>query len=78
MNVARRKALWAVISQFETVQEELEVLKDEEQDYLDNIPENLQGSERYEVAENAVGFLEDALSSLEDVFSAIELAITGG
>ena len=39
----------------------------DEQDYLDNIPENLQGSERYEAGENAVENLEDAIDWLEDI-----------
>ena len=41
----------------------------EEQEAFENIPESLQGTERYEVAENAVDMLESASSGLEDVIS---------
>lgn len=42
---------------------------EEEQEAFENIPESLQGTERYEVAENAVDMLESASSGLEDVIS---------
>lgn len=44
-------------------------LYEEEQEAFENIPESLQGTERYEVAENAVDMLESASSGLEDVIS---------
>lgn len=40
------------------------VLEDE-QDCLDNMPENLQYSDRYERMEAAVGKLEDGLNNIE-------------
>lgn len=42
---------------------------------MENMPENLQGSEKYEAAEETVSNLDDALSSLEDAASSIEEAI---
>ena len=53
---------------------ELEALKEEEEDYRDNIPENLQGSERYEQAEEACDNLDSAFDGLEEVISYIEEA----
>ena len=50
-------------------------MKDEEQEYFDNIPENFQSSERYEKAENAVAALEDALSMFDDIADNIETAL---
>ena len=38
---------------------------DEEESCLDNIPENLQGSERYEKIETAVDNLESVIESIE-------------
>lgn len=38
---------------------------DDEQDCLDNMPENLQYSDRYERMEAAVGKLEDGLNNIE-------------
>ena len=61
---------------------DLEELKDEEMEYFENIPENLQSSERYERAETSSSALEEAydtlydlISQLEDVTSSIEEAI---
>lgn len=50
------------------------MLHDEEEEYKDNMPENLQSSERYEKAEAAVDALGSAVSSLEEVLDYIEEA----
>ena len=41
MNKVRRKALETVNSKLFELKEELDSLKDEEQEYLDNMPESL-------------------------------------
>ena len=48
---------------------------DKEQDCMDNCPENLQGSERFERMEDAVDNLNDALEKLEEAKEHIEAAI---
>jgi prefoldin subunit 5 len=75
MNNPRRKALEAVIAAIEEAKETLETLKEEEEESRDNIPENLQGSERYEKADNACDCLDTAASNLEDAIGAINEAI---
>lgn len=60
MNKARRKAIEKVVSDLYDIQSAVEELRDEEQEYLDNIPENPQGSERYELAEQALENLNSA------------------
>lgn len=75
MNKPRRKSLQEIIDQFEELKGSLEDLMSEEEEYRDNMPENPQGSERYEAAEMACDNLSDAVSSLEDVISSIEAAI---
>jgi hypothetical protein len=57
----RRKATMIVIS-------ELETIKDAEEAYMDNIPENLRGGSAREAAEQSVQTLEEAIALLEDVF----------
>ena len=52
--------------QIEEIKNSLEELKDEEEEYRDNMPENLQGSERYDAAELAVDDLEEALGEAMD------------
>ena len=53
-----------VTADLEEIQNSIENIKDEEQEYLDNIPENLQGSDKYTKAEEAVENLETAYDSL--------------
>lgn len=88
MNKIRRKAISEIIEKIEALQTEMEdilsdieTVKDEESEYFENIPENLQSSERYEIAESAVENLESAYdtfddmkSSLDDVLSSLEEA----
>lgn len=44
-------------------------------EYRDNIPENMQESERYEKADEACDNLSSAVDSLEEAISSIEAAI---
>lgn len=73
MNNARRKELSGIADRVRAIADlvsdivgDLEALRDEEQDYFDNMPESLQGSEKGEIAEAAITAMEDALSTLED------------
>ena len=77
MNKQRRKQLEGVISKIEEAKEVLENLKDEEEDYRDNFPENLVTSEKYEKAETAVFCMEEAAQALEDATDQINEAIEG-
>ena len=43
----------------------------DERDCLDNIPENLSGSERYQMMETAIDNLENAIDYLRDASEAI-------
>ena len=74
MNKARRKALDEVISKIEEAKELLENLQAEEEEYRDNMPENLQGSERYEAADAAVDNVSSAVDALDEAISSIESA----
>lgn len=79
MNKARRAAIRAALDKISAVIEEeksnLESLRDEEQDYMDNMPESMQGGEKYETADAAVNALNDFIDKLEEVdFSEVESA----
>lgn len=74
MNKERRKSLEALRIEIEDARSILEDLKEEEQEYMDNMPENLWGSERYNAAEEAVSNMEDAMMNLEEAISSIEEA----
>lgn len=78
MNNQRRKVInelfdkvCDVRSQLEEIQMTLSDIRDEEQEAMDCIPENLQGSERYEQAEEAVDNLDNAVYGLDDVISSL-------
>jgi len=49
------------------IKDAIESVKDEEQEYYDNMPEGLQGSDRGYAAEAAISNLEDAISMMEDL-----------
>lgn len=72
MNAERRKALSAIQSRIEEakalveeIHTDLEALRDEEQEYKDNMPESFQNGEKGEKADEAISAMEDALGSLE-------------
>lgn len=74
MNKARRKELLRLKERIEELQSEVyDIITDlqcearDEQDYMDNIPENLQGSELYEKAEQALENMDEAVETLEGI-----------
>jgi len=58
---SRRKSVAAIINQ-------LEMIRDAEDAYKENMPENLKNSSRHEGAEQAVGALDEAIEILMEVF----------
>ena len=74
MNNIRRKNLKKAMSYLDMAFHLVEDARDEEQDCLDNMPENLEYSERYEKMENAVDKLDDAISIIEEAKDALEEA----
>ena len=74
MNNVRRKKLAGIVSSLESAQELLEELRDEEQDYLDNMPESLQSSDKYSIREEAIENMESAIDSINEVIDYVESA----
>lgn len=62
MDVAER-----VIGRPETVSDELDVIRETEQNAIDNCPENLQYSIAQEIRENAVSNIEAAIDELAEI-----------
>lgn len=75
MNKIRRKTLEQVYEKLADIRDIIDEVKDEEACAKDNLPESLEGSERYESMAEAVENLEDALSSIEDALDYIESAM---
>lgn len=75
MNKTRRKKLTKIKDLLSDECENIEILYEEEYEYLENMPENLQSSERYEQAENAVNSLEEAMTLINNAMDCLEEAI---
>lgn len=74
MNNKRRKELDELYEQVEDLKFKLDTIREDEETYKDNIPENLQGSERYETAEEAVEALDNAVDEFDEILNYIETA----
>lgn len=83
MNKNRRKAIADIVTKVEEIvsdakeklemlQSDIEDVRDEEQEYMDNMPCNLFNSERYERAEEAFNNLDYAASSIEEIIDALD------
>lgn len=71
MNRQRKKAIARLAEQVSAIADELESLKDEEDEARESMPENLWGSERYETSEACSQAMEEALDSLEAASSSL-------
>lgn len=83
MNKQRRKELESikesvskVIADVESIMTELEMVKDEEIDSWESMPESLQESERGSVMQENVTVMEDAYSDLETAFECLNTVQT--
>jgi predicted nucleic acid-binding Zn-ribbon protein len=84
MNKTRRKALNAlqdrltalnlddVLSEVKDIREELETLRDEEQESFDNLPESLQSGERGQDMEAAITSMDSAMEKIESLADAAD------
>jgi hypothetical protein len=74
MNEERRKAIRAAVSALEEVKATLETLRDEEQDYYDNMPESFQSGEKGDKAQAAADKHGEMVDDLENVIGAADEA----
>ncbi len=63
MNNARRKKLQKIYDQLEELKEKLDFIIEDEQTALDNMPESMWETERYENMESGLESLEDVQNS---------------
>lgn len=75
MNKARRRSIENVLNQLRDLQTSVEELRDEEQEHLNNIPQNLQGSTRCNESERAVDNLDSAYYSIDEACGYLEDAM---
>jgi hypothetical protein len=55
-----------IISELDDVYDEADCIRDDEECYMENMPENLQSSARYEIAEEACDNLYDAVDLIDE------------
>lgn len=74
MNAQRRKLIEELHRRLSFLHIDIEELKDQEQEYYDNMPESLQGSDKGDKAQTAIDALEAAYDNLEECLSSLEEA----
>ena len=72
MNKTRRNEIQNVCYRIEGIIKKLEEIQIEEEMYYDNIPENLQGSERAALSEEAIEYLDNAKDGLNSALENLE------
>lgn len=77
MNNKRRARLHNIINSIERISEQISFIADEELDSLENMPENLSDSERFERMEDNADKLNDAYVQLDSVAELIREVING-
>ena len=89
MNKQRSKRIYDVIEKMEAVdvnddlfknklsaiKSEIEHILFEEENYFDNMPENLQGSMRGEEAEEAIEYLTEAVDAIESALKETDIQL---
>lgn len=84
MNAKRRKEIGKILNKInerimatvDEIQTDIDNIRTEELEVVENIPENLQGTERYEMAEQAVDYLNDAYDAFEDAVINLQNAMS--
>lgn len=73
MNKQRRNKLRDISDRLGSIMEEIEMVKDEEQDAYDNLPDGIRESDKGDQLADNVGELEDVINTLDsDVIDKIE------
>ena len=71
MNKQRRTKLKGIVADISRIMNNIESVKDDEQESLDSLPDSLADSSRASEMENNIDLLEEACSGLEDAASII-------
>lgn len=71
MNDARRKVIGEAVAALNTALALIEQCAEEEREYYDNMPENMQNGEKGEAASNAAGALEEARDNTQNTIDEL-------
>jgi prefoldin subunit 5 len=79
MNATRRKAIQDIsekannlLSQLREVKQSFETVRDDEQEYHDNLSESAQEGDKGEDSERAIESIEEAIGVLEDAVESLD------
>lgn len=72
MNRKQRKRLDELLRIIASAREEIEAMRDEEQDKYDNMPESFQQGERGDAMQTGIDLLDGAATALDDVESNLQ------
>ena len=84
MNKQRRKAIEALRARFDrisyadmkqeldAIKDELDTLKSEEEEYRDNMPDNMRDGEKGEIAGNAIDAMDSIVNAIDAVVEALD------
>lgn len=89
MNNDRRKTIATLIKELSDVQDSacelqlaaedlrdrIEAVRDEEQEYYDNMPESFQAGDKGAIAEEAIAVLETAFDQADELVNSLESAV---
>ena len=80
MNNTRRKQIAEIVAaldelDLDSILGDAEVVRDEEQEYLDYMPESIKNGDKGSMAEEAVNALDSAVSNIEDAIAYLRDAI---
>lgn len=73
MNAERRKRVAKLLAQLATLKGEAEIIRDDEQEAYDNMPESIQNSERGEQSQSAIDSLEELMEAIDNAESLGEV-----
>ena len=72
MNKKRRESIAEAIELLNKARDILETCHEEEQEYLDNMPENLQQGDKGDIAQEAIDGLEAAVDQINEAIDSVE------
>ena len=76
MNKNRRKRIADLRERIDIIKNELEEVMEEERDARDNLPNNLQDSEKAEKMDDTIGSIEYAIGNLEETIENLDEAVS--
>lgn len=72
MNATRRKEIAGLSLELTSIRCRLETLRDEEQEFNNNLPDNLRESARANASDDALEALDEAVDMLEQLESSLD------